>query len=190
MDEAERLYRSGYVLETRARDLLRAAMHEYERAVEVDPTLEKAHHQLIFARAALMEAQDSIELYVRRHEQEPANAMWRRCLAHALLRAGAFEQALGVLGDAGDAGSVDLRAEAFAALGRPQEALAEWSRALELDPDNLGPRYGRAFLLERLDRVDDAVVEWETLIATLHERGWDEDAEWPERELARLRPPS
>jgi hypothetical protein len=45
----------------------------------------------------------------------------------------------------------------------------------------------RAFFLERLGRPADATAEWEAIIEWSRERGNEEDTEWPEREIARLR---
>jgi len=35
--------------------------------------------------------------------------------------------------------------------------------------------------------LTDAAAEWQTIIAWLRERGYDIQAEWPVRELARMR---
>ena len=70
--------------------------------------------------------------------------------------------------------------------GRPDDALADWQRAYELDPDNLSSRYSSAFLLERQGRLADAAGEWRFIIAWNEERGYDMTADWPRRELRRL----
>ena len=57
----------------------------------------------------------------------------------------------------------------------------------ELDGEFVDPRYSRVFLLQRLGRDDDAAAEWEAIIAWLLERGFEVEAEWPKRELDRLR---
>jgi predicted RNA polymerase sigma factor len=75
----------------------------------------------------------------------------------------------------------------LAGTGHPDEALAAWQRALELETTSIGPHYSRAFLLERLGRVAEAEAEWEAIIAWSRERGNDLDTEWPQSELARLR---
>jgi hypothetical protein len=45
----------------------------------------------------------------------------------------------------------------------------------------------RASLLERLGRRDEAITEWEAIVARARERGYDEDVLWPVQEIARLR---
>jgi tetratricopeptide (TPR) repeat protein len=53
----------GYLQECHGRNLIRAAVGCYERAIELDPGWDKPHYQLIFARAALAESESAIELY-------------------------------------------------------------------------------------------------------------------------------
>jgi hypothetical protein len=45
----------------------------------------------------------------------------------------------------------------------------------------------RAFLLARLGRRAEAIAEWEAIIEWSREHGAEDDAEWPEQEIARLR---
>jgi tetratricopeptide (TPR) repeat protein len=82
---------------------------------------------------------------------------------------------------------LEQQAEMVSRTGREEEALATWQRALATDRESIGGHYMRAFLLERLGRRDEAISEWEAIIAWSRERGADEDAEWPGREIARLR---
>ena len=44
----------GYLQECRGRNLIRAAVSCYERAIELDPDWDKPHYHLIFARSALV----------------------------------------------------------------------------------------------------------------------------------------
>jgi len=86
-----------------------------------------------------------------------------------------------------DAGLLDFRGDALAGQGRSEDALAAWRRAYELHPENLSPRYSRAFLLDRLGRHEEAIAEWQAIIDWSRERGHHGDIAWPEREIARLR---
>lgn len=148
-------------------------------------------HQLIAAYAALRQTQDAIDLYKQRLAAAPEDLAEYRCLAHAYLAAGEYEEAGRVveagLSVAPDVGLLEHKGSVLAGQGRPEEALATWQRVFELDSERISARYSRVFLLERLGRLTDAAAEWEAIIAWLRERGYDVQAQWPERELARLR---
>jgi tetratricopeptide (TPR) repeat protein len=181
----------GYIHECRGRASIREAIRWYERSLELDPTVERTRHQLIEAYAALQETDHAIELHKRRLAEAPNDVAEYRFLAHAYLAAGEYEEA-GKVVDAGleldeDVGLLEQQGSVLAGQGRPEEALATWERVCELDGARISARYSRAFLLERLGRLTDAAAEWETIIAWLRERDYDVQAEWPERELERLR---
>ena len=65
-------------------------------------------------------------------------------------------------------------------------ALADWRRAIELDPEDISPLYSSAFLLERQNRLDEAIQAWSAIRDWAHDRGYTRDTEWPTRELDRL----
>jgi predicted TPR repeat methyltransferase len=73
-----------------------------------------------------------------------------------------------------------------AARGDPDGALADWRRALELEPDNLSTVYSSAFLLERGGRLAEAAQAWRHIVAHAQAHGWDLTAAWPQRELQRI----
>ena len=86
-----------------------------------------------------------------------------------------------------DAPLVALRGEAKAGLGDPAGALADWQRALELDPEDIGALYSSAFLLEREGRLDEAAGAWEAIVAWCEARGYLPQTVWPREELERVR---
>jgi RNA polymerase sigma factor (sigma-70 family) len=86
-----------------------------------------------------------------------------------------------------DVGLLEHQGSVLAGQGRPEEALAAWQRVFELDGERISARYSRVFLLERLGRLEEAEAEWEAIIAWLRERDYEIQAQWPERELTRLR---
>lgn len=53
---------------------------------------------------------------------------------------------------------------ALEARGRPDDALAVWQLAIELDGEFVDPRYSRVFLLQRLGRDQEAAAEGEAII--------------------------
>jgi hypothetical protein len=78
------------------------------------------------------------------------------------------------------------RGEVKAATGDPDGALADWRLAIELDPEDIGPLYSSAFLLERESRLGEARDTWQAIVEWLDVRGFTLQAEWPKRELQRL----
>jgi tetratricopeptide (TPR) repeat protein len=53
----------GYLIECHGRRELRRAADNYRRAIELDPSMDKARYQLIQALAALFDTDEMIELY-------------------------------------------------------------------------------------------------------------------------------
>jgi tetratricopeptide (TPR) repeat protein len=182
----------GYLLYAHARRELRRALELFEQAIAVDPGYDKPHYQLIAVRAALREPDAAVRMYEERLRAAPAELREHRFLATACLAAGAFERALTVV-EAGlelgpdDAMLIAMRGEARAGLGDPAGALADWRRALELEPEDIGALYSTAFLLEREGRLVEAAEAWQRIVDWSNERGLTLEAEWPMRELERLR---
>jgi tetratricopeptide (TPR) repeat protein len=190
--DAELLRDYGYLLECHGRRALGRAAEQYERAIELDPGAEKVHYQLISARAALGEAQDVVARYERRLAEAPDDVRWHRLLASACLAAKDHERAATVI-DAGLALAPDdrvlfeLRGEAKAAAGDVDGALADWRRSLDPDAHSIGGAYMSAFLLEREGRIDEAIEAWSYVLDYNETRGYALQAQWPRRELERLR---
>jgi tetratricopeptide (TPR) repeat protein len=168
------------------------AAEQYERAIELDPGADKVHHELISARAALGEAQEMVARYEQRLAEAPDGVRWHRVLASACLAANDHERAAEVI-DNGlalapeDRTLFELRGEAKAAGGDVDGALADWKRALDPDAHSIGGAYCSAFLLEREGRIDEAIEAWAYILDYHETRGYALQAEWPRRELERLR---
>jgi tetratricopeptide (TPR) repeat protein len=182
----------GYLLECHGRRAIGKAAEQYERAIELDPDAEKVHFQLISARAALGEARDVVARYEQRIAQAPDDVRWYRLLASACLAASDHERAATVV-DAGlalapgDHTLFELRGEAKAAAGDVDGALADWKRGLDPDGHSIGGAYSSGFLLEREGRIDEAIEAWSYILDYNETRGYALQAEWPRRELERLR---
>jgi tetratricopeptide (TPR) repeat protein len=183
----------GYLLECHGRIALHQAIAQYERAIELDPGADKPRYQLIWAQAAaLREKGPAIELYEERLARSPADVRERRFLANAYLAAHDYGKAAGVA-DAGlaltpdDPMLLDVRGEVRATTGDPGGALADWRRAVEVDPENIGPIYESAFLLERLGRLGEAAEAWQSIVDWCETHDAPLTAEWPMRELERVR---
>jgi tetratricopeptide (TPR) repeat protein len=182
----------GYLLECHGRRELGRAAEHYERAIELDPGYEKAHYQLISARAGLLEADRAIGVYEERLAASPEEPRAYRLLAYAYLAARRYDRArevaetgLELVPD--DPVLMATRGEAKAGSGDSAGALADWQRALELEPEDIGPLYSSAFLLERERRTDEAAEAWQAIVDWNEARGFELQAEWPKQELARLR---
>ncbi len=181
----------GYLLDCHGRITLRQAAAAYERAVALDPGADKPRYQLISAQAALGEAEEAVALYRERLARTPGEVREHRFLANAHLAAREFGEA-GRMADAGlaldpdDRMLLEVRGQVRAATGDPDGALADWRRAVD-DADNLGPVYLSAFLLERLGRLGEAAAAWQSILDWCDQHDAPLTAEWPRRELARLR---
>jgi tetratricopeptide (TPR) repeat protein len=186
------LIRYGYLLECHGRNSLRRAVEQFERAIDLDPSLDKAHLQLIGARAGLGEPEVSVARYERRLASAPADLREHRFMAYAYLSARQDVEARSVI-DAGvkmapnDPMLIEPRGDMRSHLGDPEGALADWRQAHVLDSENLSSVYSSAFLLEREGRLDEAIEAWQYIIDWCGSRGYELDIEWPERELVRLR---
>jgi protein O-GlcNAc transferase len=181
----------GYLRECHARNELRTAASHYERAVELEPAWVKPRFQLLIVRAALLEIQDAIRGYRETVAAYPDELTGYRLLASAyvLAREGDKAEETAIAGlrlAADDPVLTRTCGEAAALLGRVDDALALWRRAVDLDPDDLGAAYSAAFLLEQEGRAAEAAREWRRIAEWCVARGYDIEAEWPKREIARL----
>jgi tetratricopeptide (TPR) repeat protein len=191
-DDARLLFEYGYLQECRGRFSIRAAVSCYERAIVADPEWAKARHQFIWASAALSETSKAIELYKVRLARAPEDPREYAYLAHAFVLAQQYDEAERVV-EAGLEISpehvhlLDRQGDICAATGRTEDALAHWKHVYELDPELIDPHYSAAFLLERENRLAEAADEWRFIINWLEKRDYAVQADWPKRELKRLR---
>jgi tetratricopeptide (TPR) repeat protein len=170
------LLERGWAHQTRASEELRAAVRDYEAAIAADPANAKAHYQFVAALQALGRPHDAIARYEGRDD-----IVSLRCLAAAYCAAGRWADAQAVIDRAPDDPSLLWQhGVVHEAAGRYEDALIVWERSLT--DDAIDGRYSRAFLFDRLGRIDEAIAEWEAIAAFS-----PEDAAWPEQELKRLR---
>ena len=181
----------GYLLECHGRITIRRAIEQYERAIALDPDADKVRYQWIGAKSSLGEPETAIDLHRQRVAAAPGNVRELRLLASAYLVAHDYDAAAGVIVAGlelapGDAGLTWDRGGLKAHRGDPDGALADWRRAHELDPEDFGPVYSSAFLLEREGRLAEAAEAWRHIVDYATERGWELTAIWPRQELERV----
>jgi tetratricopeptide (TPR) repeat protein len=185
------LYEYGYLLECHGRNEIRHAVVQYKRAIDLDPSLDKPRYQLIWAQASMAETELAIALYKQRLAQSPTEVREHRFLANAYLVAREYGEAARVIEAGlevapGDRMLLETRGQVRAATGDAEGALDDWRRAVDLD-NNIGPIYSSALLLEREGRLQDAAAAWQSVIDWCELHDAPLTAEWPRRELARLR---
>jgi tetratricopeptide (TPR) repeat protein len=135
---------------------------------------------------------DAIALYERRVAASPGEVREHRFLARAYFAARDHQRAAKVI-DAGlelapeGRALIEARGEARAAAGDVEGALADWRRSLDPDGHSIGGAYMSAFLLEREGRLAEAIEAWAYVLEYDESRGYKLPAEWPKRELERLR---
>ena len=188
----EDLVHYGYLLESHARNQMREAVAQYERAIELDPEFDKARYQLIGARAGLREPETEIALYEKRLADSPGDIRQYRFAANAYLAGSMFAKALeaakhGLSLWPDDAILLFCRADARAGLGDTEGALTDYGLALASDPEHIGPLYMKAFLLERIGRRQEAIDTWQAIFEWNDSRDYELDTIWPKKELERLR---
>jgi tetratricopeptide (TPR) repeat protein len=190
-EDAVLLRQYGYLLECHGRITIRRAIEQYQRSIDLDPDADKVQYQWIGAKASLGEPETAVDLYRERAVAAPGDIRELRLLSFAHLAAHDYESAASVV-TAGlevapdDAVLTYYRGELRAHQGDADGALADWRRAHELDPEDFGPVYASAFLLEREGRLAAAADAWRHIIEFATERGWELTAAWPRQELQRV----
>lgn len=137
------------------------AMADFEEAIAIDPTYGPAYYGRGWARSRLGDYTGELADARKGMELDPLKPAryWRRI------------------------------GSALGGLGRTDEALAAYARAVEMDPDDEGTLLNRGILLARLNRLEEALAQFDRVLELdphwdwgLRERGlvlgrlhrWDE----------------
>lgn len=198
-DNPELLHSRGYIDECRGRRLLKKAASYYEKGVQIvaksdDPKYSnyvKCDGQLIGVRSALGQTSKSIDLYKQRISDKPEDLNGYCLLTTAYYLADQVAEAQKVIEaaykiDQNHAMVNYWMGEVYSRLGQVEQALRYWGKTMELDPSLIDARFSRAFLLERLEKLEEAAQEWTLIVEYLKKNHLPVDAEWPEQELARI----
>lgn len=198
-ENTDLLHKYGFLYEKKGKELLQKATSIYEKGVKIALEPENliikekqhCHGQLISLRSLLGESEKSINLYKEYIQKHPDKADGYIHLAHAYFKADQLEEAKLTI-DAGykiapkNPGINSWMGEIYQRLGKLEDALDYFQTSVELDPVYISSRYSRAFIFERLSRLEEAANEWKLIISYLRYNGFDVEAGYPESELARL----
>jgi len=141
-------------------DRLEEAVRAFDRAIEAEPALRKAHVARAQALRRLDRKAEAAEAFELALELKPEDAELRVELAglyRELDRFDLAEQHLErvVIDRPRLASAWNARGIVQAQQGRDEEAIASYDRAIELDPEGTAAWYNRALALERLGRIEE-----------------------------------
>jgi tetratricopeptide (TPR) repeat protein len=198
-ENTEYLHRYGFLYERMGKKLLRKAATIYEKGIEIALKPENlnirekqhCHGQLISLRSKLGESQKSIDLYKDYIRQHPDKVDGYCHLAHAYLKADQIDEAkqcieVGYKLNPKNPSVNSWMGEIYARIGKFDEALQYYKTAVEIDPIYVSCRFGRAYLFEKLYRIEEAISEWNLIITYLKQNYGDADAKFAESELKRI----
>jgi tetratricopeptide (TPR) repeat protein len=146
------------------------AAASYARAQEVDPALSYLDHR----RACLLEAEGDFDaalvLYRKALGHSPCDLAVHRDYNHLLYRLKQDELYLGSFDEAYARNSTrhELlleKARLLLCAREPVRALALYDRVLRVDPENMGALNGQAVAMVRMNRFDEALGRFETMIS-------------------------
>lgn len=152
-----------------------AAWREFltRRALEFDRSNADVVHELATLLRALGRHEEALELLWRHQQLLPGDAQGLADIGQSLARLGRFTEAGSYLRRALEADDNPNtrydRAVVLAQLGRTDEAVAEYERALDLNPNHLNARNNLAATLARLGKLREAEVHLERVLAAAPE---------------------
>lgn len=192
-------HRYGYIYEVRGRRLLKKAAAIYEEGVKqsidnIGKTSiydQACHGQLIRVRKALGEVEKSVELYKEYIEKDPTNEALYIQLTNSYLTANQLEEAKVTIDAAyklftNSSLICYWKGEVYSTIGQINEGITFLEKSLELDKDLIDARFTLAYLFERQGSLTSAKQQWETIINWLKDKGYNEECEYPKKELRRL----
>lgn len=164
LDAAASDYEERAYAHSRLGDSL-AAIADFTAAIELDPQSAAAHSQRALEYNILGRWADAIADLDRAIELRPERADQYNGRAFAHMNLGNWDQVVADASQAVDRAADDdplipiylsNRATAYAKLGQPALALADFDRGIALDPANVTTHQNRLLLLVELGRLDEA----------------------------------
>ena len=187
----------GLLMRSRRR-LLESAAAFYEKGAEVarkDPQYfdyVKCDGQLLGVRRALGQLDQSIEYFKQRISENPEDLKAYALLTQAYYLADQLPEAQKVIEAAYKIDSEHplityWKGLIYSRLGRLDQALDLMNQTISHDPTFIDARYTLANLYERLQKLEEAVEEWQLIIAYHREHFPEVSMDWEEEQLARLK---
>ncbi len=148
--------------------LLEEAIEENRKKLEADPGNHMLRYSLANSLQRMGDLDEAIEQYKKCVETSPTSEYWNN-LGKALLNAGKYEEAHDafkqVLAKNKWPDAYFYQALALRSMGKVEEALAQLTEAVKINPKYREALNERAHILEALDRKDEALTEYKKVIA-------------------------
>lgn len=191
----------GYLYNCRVRRDMDMAMRYYEKALESGAqTREHVWFQTHQQISLLMDMQgrgdEAVDRWKAWLEQEPDNVQALLSVSWALFFTGRAEEALPYLEQAvqlapDDPSVMTAMGDVLGGckgLGRFEDAIGYWDRAIALNDDFGDARFSKAYAYEQLGRYSEAISEYEEICCWLRRRGMDIGTEtrYPEEKIREL----
>ena len=191
----------GYLYNVRVRRDMEMAMRYYEKALEAgaetrDVCWFKTHQQITLLLCMQRRDDEAVARWKAWLAREPDNVQALLSVIWALFFAGRAEEALPYMEQAEGLAPEDpyvLTAigdilGGDQGLGRYEEAIEYWNRALALREDFADCLYSKAYAFEQMGQYEKAIAAYQQLCRWLEQRGFDlgVEAGYPEEKLREL----
>lgn len=144
------------------------AIEYFSKVIKLDPKDSSAYAKRANAYRELKKFDLAIGDYTRCIELDPDSPGPRNQRALAYEEAGQYKAALQEYDDMlrlfPEENSYQNRALLYQTLGEYDKALADASKAIEMDPQRPGPWVNRAFMYERMGKIKEAISDYENTL--------------------------
>lgn len=191
----------GYLYNCRVRRDMDVAMRYYEKALEVGKETREhcwfqTHQQISLLMNMRGQGNKAVERWKAWLEQEPDNVQALLSVIWALYHANRSEEALPFLKraerlDPDNPSVMTAMGDVLGGergLGRYEEAIGYWDKAINLCDDYGDARFSKAYAYEQLGQYRLAIHEYQEICKWLAHRGYDigVEAQYPEEKIREL----